>query len=283
MGEQKEVMPNPEPGKLRLSASRVAVYLHCPKKYWWMYEEKLQAKGVSIPLMVGNITHRLLHQMHIGKLPLEKLKDYDEVILKHYPHLTKQEAVAVASEALTLFSGYMKEYENDPLEVVSSEMHLESDRRDYLLYARLDGLVRTQDGRLWRQETKTTARLDSAYLSGLKGSIQAGISYVLIKEAIPEKVTGTIYNLIVKTKIPQYHRSPILIERHLGPMVEEMLIGVYEGITKRRFYPSMLCIQYSRECEYLSLCKGDSQRVREMFFTPRPDVIPTSNEKEEED
>jgi len=277
MPKSKEIVSD----KLRLSASRCNTYLHCPKSYYWTYEEKVQAKGVSLPLAVGGITHRLLHQMHIGKLPLDKLKDYDEVVLKHYPHLTKQEAEQVAHEAMTLFSGYATKFERDPLDVVSSEMHLESDRGKYLLYARLDGLVRTQDERLWRFETKTTSRIDSAYLSGLKGGIQAGISYILLKETMPEKVMGTIYNLIVKTKIPQYERSPILAEKQLGLMTEEMLEGVCEGIFNKRFFPSMQCFFYNRSCDFLPLCKNDSKQIREAFFEPRPDVIPISEDEED--
>jgi len=275
----KEVAP---PKKLRLSASRVSIYLHCPKQYWWTYHEQLKVKSVSLPLAVGGITHRLLHQMHVGKLPIERMKDYDEVVMKHYPHLTSQEAKEVAVQAMTLFAGYAQKYEQDPLEVVSSEMHLESDRGLYILYARVDGLVRTQDQRLWRFETKTTSRIDSAYLSGLKGGIQGGIAHALLKEAVPERVYGTIYNLIVKTKVPQFERSPVLAEKSLEAMTEGMLRGVYEGIVNARFYPSMQCFFYNRQCDFLPLCKNDSPQMRESFYEHREEVIP-QNEEEEED
>uniref|UniRef100_A0A6M3KF08 Putative PD-(D/E)XK nuclease superfamily protein n=1 Tax=viral metagenome TaxID=1070528 RepID=A0A6M3KF08_9ZZZZ len=278
----KDAMPNPEPSKLRLSASRCAVYAHCPAKYAWTYQEQLTPKGKARPLVIGSLIHRLVHQQTIGKLPsLKKLQNYDEVVTKHFPEVQGQEAVSIASEAITLFNGYVHEYESDPLETVSSEMHLEKDMGDYLLYARVDSLRRTQDKRMWRGELKTTSRLDSLYLQGLKGGMQAGISYILLRDSVPEKVYGTVYDLIVKTKTPQYHRSPVLAEHHLSDLTERMLKGVYEGIKNERFHPSMQCISYNRQCDYMPLCRQDSKRVREAFYEHRPDTIPVNEDEED--
>lgn len=270
--------------KLRLSASRCNVYLHCPKKYYWTYEEQLKPKQTGArPLFVGGLVHRLAHQMNTGRLNPDALMQYDKVVKKCFPEVeSDQEAISIAHEALTLFHGYMKQFEDDPLEVVSSETHLEIDRGDYILYTRLDSVRRTQDGRLWRGEIKTTARLDNAYLKGLKGGIQGGIAHIIMKKVMPEPVNGTIYDLIVKTKIPQYYRSPILNERHLEGMTESMLSHVYEGITEKRFGCSMNCFYFNRECEFLALCKNDAKQIREAFYEHRPETLPTSEGEEDE-
>ena len=268
--------------KLRLSASRCATYVRCHKLYWWTYNEQLMTKGKSYPLRIGSLVHRLKHQYNIGKINLDALANYDQVVTKLFPDVQGQEAVQMATDAVSLFSGFISAFENDPITVVSSETHLEHDRGEYILYARVDELDRTQDGRLWRGEHKTTARLDSAYLSGLKGSIQAGITFLLLKKTIPEPVMGTLYNLIVKTKVPQYYRTPILMEKTLEGLTEAMLKGVYEGITQERFEPSMQCFTYNRACDFLPLCKNDNKKTREAFYEHRPDEVPKNDGEEDE-
>ncbi len=273
-----------EESKLRLSASRCGVYVSCPKKYFWTYHEHLKAKAQGErPLFVGSLVHRLKHQYNLGKLNLEALGQYDQVVQKLFPEITNnQEAVSIASEALTLFNGFISAFADDPLEVVSSEVHLELDRGPYILYTRVDELDRTQDGKLWRGEHKTTARTDNAYLKGLKRGIQAGIADIVMSEVMPEKVYGTMYNLLVKTKIPQYYRSPVLTEKSLRPMTESMLKHVYEGVMSERFECSMNCFVFNRECEFLPLCKHDDPKIREAFYEYRPDVIPTTEGEEDE-
>ena len=270
--------------KLRLSASRCNTYARCPKKYYWTYVQHLQPKDAgTYPLRLGVLVHRLLHQQNIGKINLEALGEYDRVVKKLFPEiLSDQEAVSLAKDAVSLFSGYVKEYADDPIEVVSSEIHLELDRGPYILYARVDQLGRTKDKKLWRVEHKTAARVDNAYLRGLKRGIQAGIADILLGEVITEKVYGTIYNLLVKTKIPAYYRSPVLTEKNLRGMTESMLCHTYTGVNEERFGCSMNCFTYNRECEYLTLCKYDSPQIRESFFKERPDVIPTSEGEEDE-
>lgn len=284
MARKAKSEPVKEEKKLRISASRCTTYLHCPKKYFWTYEEHLKAKSTGArPLFVGSLVHRLIHQYNTGKLNLEALGQYDKIVTKLFPEVQSQpEAVSIASEALTLFSGYITNFANDPLEVVSSEVHLEVDRGPYILYTRVDALVRPQDGKLWRGEHKTTAKTDNAYLKGLKRGIQAGIADLVLEEVMPERVVGTIYNLLVKTKVPQYYRSPVLTEKNLREMTESMLHHVFTGITEKRFGCSMNCFVYNRECEYLTLCKHDSPQIRESFYENRPDVLPNNEGEEDE-
>lgn len=283
--QKEEVKRDTEPTKLRLSASRCGVYTSCPKKYYWTYIEHLKVKSPEGKrnLYIGALVHRLKHQYNIGKLNLTALGQYDQVVKKVFPEIMNdQEAFSIAQEALTLFDGFIRAFANDPIEVVSSEVHLELDRGPYLLYTRVDELNRTQDGRLWRGEHKTTARTDNAYLKGLKRGIQAGIADIVLEAVMPERVYGTLYNLLVKTKVPQYYRSPILTEKSLRTMTESMLEHVYTGITQERWGCSMNCFPYNRECEFLPLCKHDDPAIRKAFYEYRPDTIPTNEDEEDE-
>ena len=255
--------------KVRLSTSRINTYLHCPKAYWWQYHQNLTWKVKTKALQVGDIVHILLAKDALGQLTAEFIQDFSASVQTLYPDNTAEESSIVALEALTLYSGYKKKYENDPLRIDSVEVHLELDMGEFLLYTRLDTLVRTEDNRLWRGEYKTTARLDSAYLSGLKDGLQAGISYLVEREVLPEKITGTVYSLLVKTKIPQYERTIILAEKGLIQRTLQCVNGVWDGIKNERFYPSMQCHYFNRECDFLPLCKNDSERTREAFYSPR--------------
>jgi hypothetical protein len=63
-------------------------------------------------------------------------------------------------------------------------------------------------------------------------------------------------------------------EKTLLKMTEGCIEGVVSCIKKELFYPSMQCFYYNRECEYLQLCKNDSEVTRSTFFQERKDYIP---------
>lgn len=255
--------------KLRLSTSRIQNYLHCPKKYNWIYNELLVAKKRSAALQVGTLVHLLLQKDVEGNLTVDYINNLVSEVKKDYPGNTPEEDQDIAYQALNLYKGYKDKFQDDPYKVVGSETHLELDMGDYTLYTRLDTIVKDSSSRLWRGEYKTTARIDSAYLSGLKSGLQAGISYIVSSAVLPEKLSGTVYSLLVKTKIPQYERVLVLAEKSLVERTLECVKGVADGILQKRFYPSMECHFYNRECEYLPLCKNDTTNIRNDFYEPR--------------
>lgn len=255
--------------KLRLSTSRINTYLHCPRAYWWQYKQNLVVKHKSHALQIGDFVHILLAKDALGELTSDFIANFAGEVQKAYPSNDQSDTIEVAYEALNLFIGYKERFKNDPLQIDSVEVHLLHDMGDFELYTRLDTLVRTQDNRLWRGEYKTTAKMDSAYLSGLKDGLQAGISYLVEREVLPEKINGTIYSLLVKTKVPQYERSMVLAEKGLIDRTIQCVRGVADGILNERFYPSLMCHYYNRECEYLPLCKHDSEATREAFYEGR--------------
>ena len=72
--------------------------------------------------------------------------------------------------------------------------------------------------------------MNSAYLTGLKGGLQAGVAYIVVANTLPEKVSGTVYNLLVKTKVPQYYRNFVTAERLLVDRTEKCIAGVVKDI-----------------------------------------------------
>jgi hypothetical protein len=264
--------------KLRLSASRIGVYRRCSWLYHLTYNENLIRKEVDMPLKVGGFVHALMERKHRGTLQ-EVLNDPEALAKELYP-TSWDDALDVAIESLRLFHGYQKKYEDDTFTVVSSETHLELDMGPYILYSRLDSLKRGGDGRLWRGEYKTAGRMDSSYLQGLRGSIQSGMAHLLLKETVPEKVYGTLYEILVKTKVPQYERSLVLTETSLEKMTLDCVNGVWKDIDGGRFYRSMDCYTFNRECSHRLICLRDTPQNREEFYKERTD--PLMDRKNEE-
>jgi len=266
---------------LTLTASRVNAYRTCSWMYHLKYNEKLIPKTLSKALKVGGFVHMLMEKHHRGMLN-DALPDPETFVKEMYPNST-EDALDVAMDALTLFSGYLRKYRDDKVKVESSETHLEMNLGDFNIYSRVDSLKRSEDGRLWRGEYKTAGRMDSLYLKGLKGGVQSGIAHLLLKETVPERVSGTIYDILVKTKVPQYERSFILQEKSIEKMTLECLQGTYRDIAAERFYRNMNCIQYNRECEYALICQRDTQQNREAFYMEYTDPLGSDkNESEEE-
>jgi len=240
-------------------------------KYHWVWEEWLNPKKTSQPLQVGDIVHKLFHLQYEGKLKMEDIQHLNKWVQELFPNNEPGETLAVAVQAAELFAGYLVHWQDDPLEVISSEFFLEKDMGDYILWCKVDGLARTEDKRLWRLERKTTSYYDSAFLGGLKASLQSGIYHYLLRENIEEKLSGTYYDLLVKTQIPQYNRSPMPINLKLIKRCLQTVEGVYRDIKRGDFYPSNNCFMYNRECEYIHLCNFDSEETRKSFYELTPE------------
>jgi len=132
------------------------------------------------------------------------------------------------------------------------------------------------EGKLWRVEHKTASRVDNAYLQGLKHGLQGAIYDYLVSNLISERLQGTIYNMLVKTKIPKFPRVPNLINPSLQVQMLQTVKGVADSIERCKqndeYYPSCSCFLYGRECDYRPLCNFDSAEVRKAFYKPKEEA-----------
>jgi hypothetical protein len=256
--------------KLKLSYSQATTFLICHKKWWWVYDQDLTSKKEKKPaLQLGDVVHRLLDKYYRFELDTSDISALDKYVQKLYPQNSDEESITTARIAATLFYGYIKQFEEDDLRVVSPEMHLEKDFGDFSLYSRLDAVCLTPDDREWRMEHKTTSRMDSYYLNGLRKGLQTGIALWLYEDLVNPKVAGTVFNMLIKTKVPSYPRSPILKERWVINLAKEAVRGIVRDIKRRDFYPSANCSLYNEECEFAALCRNDTPQIRETFYTSR--------------
>ena len=262
---------------LRLSYSGASTWTSCRMKWYWNYVQNIRRKSTSRPLQVGSMVHDLLHRYYMHEdIPV----DMEAYVQEKYPNNQGNESLLSANEALQLVSGYLQRFENDPLDIISSEMQIELERVEpqtglpYSIYMIVDAVARDQQNRLWRVEHKTAARMDTYYLNGLRGGLQGGIYHYGLNQTMPEPVVGTIYNMLIKTKIPNYQRMPVMMQATLAERSVQTFDGIARQIFRGDIYPdASACFSYNRECDYLPLCnlyKGEItpaiQRVIESFY-----------------
>lgn len=263
---QQAQATEPPSGKIRFSNSKVQCWIHCHLQYKYSYIDRLAPKKKVDNLQIGDIAHKLLDLWNRGKLTSAHIKDLESFVQTLYPFNEGDESLLIAREAARLVVGYIRQYENDPLKIVSSEVHIQVELPNYFLYGRMDGLSRTEDERLWRLEYKTARKMDSYYLDGLKAGLQGAIYDYLIEENFKEKLSGTIYSMLIKTNVPQFPRAFAPINRPAIKRMHQTLDGVYRDILKGDFYPSSQCLSYGRPCDFKLLCDNDNEETRQAFY-----------------
>lgn len=265
--------------KLRLSNTKVTTFLKCRIKYKWTYIENLVLKGRAWAPSVGIVVHHILFLNNKGLLQSTPMEDLWTWVGKSFPELEEDKQRELVTEAAGLVTGYLQTLEGNEIKVVSPEVALEKDFGSYILYARLDGICQTPDGRKWRLEYKTTAKTDSVYLKGLRRGLQTGICHFLADELLEEKLSGTVFSLLVKTKIPQYPWMPYVKERWVMDYARQCCEGVARSIEHNDLYPSLDCQYGNFDCDYKPLCSsGGSEQVKQAFYKRR-EVIPEQDEQ----
>lgn len=257
--------------KLRLSYSKINTWQTCHLKYKYCYIDRLVRKEEkSYPLQVGDVVHRLMHLWYTGELTARVVTNLEKLVQKLYPGNEDPTTLSVAADAAALMKGYLDKFsQNDPIKFISTEVHLQVELPNYFLYGIIDALGRPEDKRLWRVEHKTTSRMDSFYLNGLKGGLQGAIYDYLIEQVMKEEVKGTIYNILVKTKIPQYERVYTNKNRAAVKRMLETVDGVYREIARAEYFPSSRCFSYNTDCDYKLLCDNDNEVTRQSFYKTR--------------
>ena len=261
--------------KLRLSYSKTNCFMRCRQEYFWHYTEGLSPKAKSWPLKLGDITHQLLHGHDKNELDLEFIQDLNKVMglaTESYPEEEEDTLLELAMQASRLCTGYLHEHKDAELTMIPGETFLEKDMGDFTLVGIPDGWARPADGKLFRLERKTGAKIDHHYLSGLKGGLQAAIYDYLTEQLFQETLHGTIYDMLIKTKEPKFPRAFAKCDRVSIALMLRTLDGVYRDIMAGDYYPSTACFRYNSECPYRVLCAFDSPGNRKAHFTRREEV-----------
>lgn len=261
-----------EKEKRTYSYSQIDTFQRCHKLWYWQYIEGLSPKDKAKPLQIGAMSTILCDLYTQGILTLEHIGNIPEAMKMAFPNATGEELAENASEVARLLQGYVHYWEKEDIKIISPEVELLLELDDYNVYARLDSLAEDKLGK-WRLERKTTSRMDSGFLAGMYSGLQSAISHWLMEELMPEmNIRGTIFDLIVKTKVAQYARRPVPMPPWKVDYAKLCVQGVHEDIEAGRFYPSMDCTKYNKVCEFSILCRNDSPANRQSFFEPRKEA-----------
>ena len=265
--------------KPTFSQSRVRTFLNCRQKDYWIYHEGLSPKEKSRPLLVGDLTHKLLHLHDIDELTPDLIAVVPDVMVEMNPHSDPDFVKDTCTEAARLVGGYISYHEYSDYKVVSPELVLTMDVGDFHLYARLDGLAESTTPGLWRLERKTTAQKRASYLKTHQTGLQTGISHWLMTELMKDvKVRGSIFDWIVKTKMPQYEQSETPLDRSLLRRCQKTVYGVYQSLKAGNIYPNVDRCEDYNGCEFKILCRNDSAQNREAFFEDRKEAMNRSQD-----
>ena len=113
--------------------------------------------------------------------------------------------------ARAIMTGYAYRYPREEFEVVALEKTFEGEiinpssgasSRSFTLAGKVDGIVRSGD-EYFLLEHKTASMLDSAYIERLWTDFQITLYCWYIEQALGIKISGVLYNVIVKAKLQQ--------------------------------------------------------------------------------
>ncbi len=221
--------------------------------------------------MIGDITHRLREKYLIEDLRGEDIQNLVSYVKRFYPDEEPDVVTDVALSAGSLVNCFIQQYDADgSVRITSPEVHLVLDCGEFNVYTRLDGLgeVNGMPG-IWREELKTSSRMDNYYIKGLRRGLQTGIALWLMEELMEEDVRGTIFTIIVKKTVPEVHMEPVPKSVRLIEIAKEVVYQEFEEIKRGHIFKSGQCQMYNRECSYAKLCNADTPANRKAFYTSR--------------
>jgi CRISPR/Cas system-associated exonuclease Cas4 (RecB family) len=251
-----------------LSHSRVNRYLHCPEQYRLYYVEQLRPRFPAASLIFGQILHQALAQLFRKKAdPVqvfqrvwnglrgddlrygereswEKLARCGEILLKTFV----EEEVPRIDDVLAVERGFTLTITSLPLPFVG-----------------VIDLLAEIDGRRTVTDFKTAGSRYEEHTVVLSDQLSA---YALA-EPDAEEVALCV---LLKTATPriEWHRSNRATPQLLEYVEKVRMVG--HAITAGHFYkrPGWWC----GGCDYLPVCLGDRQKVREMLLQVAPAGAP---------
>lgn len=280
---------------ISLNQSRVQTYLRCHRKYGWFYHENLTPDRPTYALSFGTAIHSALAEVQAGKIDVTDAPIHAiEVFQKQMPEQRMPGDEAIIQEHVDLIErmlpAYYETYKNDrnPWKPIGLEVagRVEiGEATNVFLVFRTDELA-LQDRQLWIVDHKTAARMDPRDMLKYEMDLQmTAYTYAISKKMTQDagkqmRVSGVIVNVLVKTKVPQFHRERFIrtdeelleFEKEFVEIARELKIRHQRANSgedwKTVFYKNTNeCFSYGT-CYFRDLCLRDTE-IRRMAFVPR--------------
>jgi len=248
-----------------ISISQINQLKRCPRKYQYLYEDKLE-EAPSLELNVGNL-------LHAGILNFLMTKDIEQAKEKMKLYYNKNIAIFLEEEEegceimrnvntiLTKFKDWWdKQPESKLLDIYSYEVNIISKLEKYDIIGRID-FIGEMKNKMWVGELKTRSRIGDSYLDNLVLNSQSYLYQYLYKKSFPSANIGGVIFLIVRTnlslKLPNFYLETLYYSE---PQVQSWLddiiamIHTLEEYRKRNYFPLTNIDYICGSCSFRPLC-----------------------------
>jgi len=202
------LLPPPVDPRIVTTYSMWEMFRNCRKKCNLRYVQNLVSLRKEAPLEFGSVIHECLRLWHLTR-------DIEKVVA-HIDAAFINRAVSPELKfrwhlATTMMQGYARRYPAESFEIIVLEYPFQGEivnpvtgafSRSFVLAGKIDGLV-FMDGEHYLLEHKTASLLDSNYLDRLWTDFQITLYSHYIEQALGIKISGVLYNVLVKAKLKQ--------------------------------------------------------------------------------
>ncbi|MBI5529343.1 MAG: PD-(D/E)XK nuclease family protein, partial [Deltaproteobacteria bacterium] len=185
-----------------------SLFRNCRKACELRYLQCLAPLERDRNLAFGSVIHECLEVWHRERDLLKVLDHIDRT----YPNRAQDaDQKRDWHLATAMMKGCAARYPTEEFNVVALEKTFEgkivnpatgAESRSFTLAGKVDGIV-TIGGEHWLVEHKTTAQLDADYLERLWTDFQIVLYSWYVEQALGIRITGIIYNVLVKARFQQ--------------------------------------------------------------------------------
>ena len=195
-------------GRTVTTYSMWSLFRNCRKACEWRYVKELVPLSRDHNLSFGSLIHECLEKWHRSR----DLSVVLEHIDKSFPNRFADDAQKSDWHLATaMMQSYAARYPVEEFDVVFLEKTFEgkiinsatgAPSRSFVLAGKVDGIV-CINGKFYLLEHKTASQMDSDYLEKLWTDFQVILYSNYIEQVFGIKITGIIYNILVKARLQQ--------------------------------------------------------------------------------
>jgi hypothetical protein len=288
---QEEILHDVATEKIHLNQSRVQLFHNCHRKYYWWAVEGLEIDRPRWALDIGTSVHLGLALLGSGRPIDEAVKESRAKLESLMPKRTlpgdNEELEDNKNVVEKLLRGYDEAYTGTVWTPIAQETKgaVEvGDGTNIILVFRTDKLA-TWNSRLWIVDHKTAGKLDLRELQKYEMALQFSAYSYAVTKFTKQMVAGVIVDILVKTKVPQYHRdyktrneAELLEFEQEFVEVGKEILWRHERVKagedpKTVFYKNTdECFRYGT-CPYRELCLEDNPTRRLLYKKREADYV----------
>jgi len=183
-------------------------FRNCRKACELRYFKELVPLAKDVNLVFGSLVHDCLELWHSDR-NLSKVYDHLDKVCCNRNQDEKQKADWQLATAM--LTGYAETYSKENFEIIALEKTFSgplinpqtgASSKSFILAGKVDGIVK-QDNQYFLLEHKTASMIDGSYLEKLWTDFQIILYSWYIEQTMGIKISGIIYNVLVKTRLQQ--------------------------------------------------------------------------------